>query len=291
MAWVYKYDTSDPDGDTKTGAYLDDIIKNDKKAMQERLNADHLFPLTGTQVSDTDAGKHRKVTAQGVLSAKPTLSTGEAALYTKTVDGVSEWFSETSDGLEKQLTSKGALNVALAEILGLLTNDTYWTSIDAAGTGTVNLIKANTSDGVTLGAVTTMPDTSQLTTSGAPAADAQIANKKYVDDSVASTAKYVSAWTTCSVTGTYTLSHGLGTDEFLTAVQFKDTANFFAMGADRVYQINQVMYEDRRSSLCVTNITSTQLTIQAGANHVAITFNTSGALVTAASGKFRVIAW
>ncbi|HDY88246.1 MAG TPA: hypothetical protein ENH82_09060 [bacterium] len=57
-----------------------------------------------------------------------------------------------------------------------LPNDTYLTADNAAGTGTVDLIKANTSD------VAVIPDGSELATSAAPTADADIANKKYVDD-------------------------------------------------------------------------------------------------------------
>lgn len=60
-----------------------------------------------------------------------------------------------------------------------LPNDTYLTAKDYAGTGTVDLIKANTSD------VAVIPDGSELATSAAPTADADIANKKYVDDQIA----------------------------------------------------------------------------------------------------------
>ena len=66
--------------------------------------------------------------------------------------------------------------------LGIVGNDSYIVGRNNAGDGNINIAKVNTSDGVTLGAVTTLPDTSALATSGAPAADAQLANKKYVDD-------------------------------------------------------------------------------------------------------------
>lgn len=67
-----------------------------------------------------------------------------------------------------------------------LANNANLTGRNNAGDGDINILKVNTSDGVTMGAVTTLPDTSALATSGAPAADAQIANKKYVDDLIAS---------------------------------------------------------------------------------------------------------
>lgn len=89
------------------------------------------------------------------------------------------------DGYTKQVLKKVgstlALNVAEAEILGLLTNNTYLTAVDNAGTGTVDLIKANASD------VPVVPDGTVNATSAAPTADAVLANKKYVDDQIAFT--------------------------------------------------------------------------------------------------------
>lgn len=176
MAWSYTLATDSPDGSVEVAATLDDYIRLVKQALIERLDTDLYFPLTGTQVSNTSAGKHRKVQFYGVLGTKPTLAAGECALYIKTVSGKSELFFENQDGTEKQLTTVGALNIESTDLLGRLANDTYLTAVDAAGTGTVNLIKANASDAAQL------PDSSQLATDAAPTTDAQIANKKYVDD-------------------------------------------------------------------------------------------------------------
>jgi len=175
MAWTNALDSATPAGSAAPST-IDDHLRLIKAALQERLNADHYWPLAGTAVSSTDAGKHRKVTAKAVLSVKPTLLTGEAALYTKTVSGVSEWFWEDSAGTEHQLTSGGAPYLTSSDLLGLLANNTYLTAVDNAGTGTVDLIKANASDAAVL------PDASLLATSAAPTTDAMIANKKYVDD-------------------------------------------------------------------------------------------------------------
>jgi hypothetical protein len=71
-----------------------------------------------------------------------------------------------------------------------LPNDTYLTADNYAGTGTVNLIKANTSD------VAVIPDGSELASSAAPTADADIANKKYVDDNVGGIGPAWSTWAT-----------------------------------------------------------------------------------------------
>jgi len=186
MAWTYAFDTATPAG-SDAPATLDNDARTKALALQERLNADHYFPLTGTAVSDTDAGKHRKLTAQAVLAAKPTLDTGEAALYTKTVSGVSEWFWEDSDGTEHQLTNGGAINVSAAEILGLLANDTYFTAVDNAGTGTTDLIKAGQNEAADTD-VAILPDLTRLATNAAPLEDTALANKKYVDDQVATKA-------------------------------------------------------------------------------------------------------
>jgi len=186
MAWTYAFDTATPAG-TDAPATLDNDARTKALAIQERLNADHYFPLTGTAVSDTDAGKHRKVTAQAVLSAKPTLLTGEAALYTKTVSGVSEWFWEDSDGTEKQLTSGGALNITSSELLGILANATYFTAVDEAGTGTVDLIKAGKNEADDTD-VAILPDETRLASNAAPTEDTQVPNKKYIDDQIATKA-------------------------------------------------------------------------------------------------------
>lgn len=182
MAWTYALDNATPLG-SQAPSVIDDSIRLIKEAMQERLNADHYWPLTGTAVSDTDAGKHRKLTLQAVLSTKPTLLTGEAALYSKTVSGASEVFAEDSAGNEIQLSSGGALNVLVANIQGILTNDTYWTAIDEAGTGTVNLIKAGRNEADDTD-VAVLPDLVRTASNAAPLEDTAVANKKFVDDQV-----------------------------------------------------------------------------------------------------------
>lgn len=183
MAWAHDYDISYPDGSTLPVSILDNAIINVKQAIQERLNSEHKFDLDGTQVSDTDTGKHRKITFYDVLSSKPTLEDDEVALYSKDVGGTPELFFEANDGTEKQLTTEGALNLTAAEIVGILTNDTYFTAIDEAGTGTVNLIKAGRNEADDTD-VAVLPDETRLATDAAPTEDTQIPNKMYVDDQI-----------------------------------------------------------------------------------------------------------
>ena len=85
LAWSDTYDTATPVG-TNAPSVLDDKDREIKGAVQERENIDHYWPLTGTQVSDADAGMHRRVTFQSQL-ATPTLAADQAMLYTQDYDG------------------------------------------------------------------------------------------------------------------------------------------------------------------------------------------------------------
>lgn len=67
-------------------------------------------------------------------------------------------------------------SVPPAFTLGATLNNAYLTAKNAAGDGTVDLIKADGSD------VPTVPDDTANATSGAPTADASLANKLYVDN-------------------------------------------------------------------------------------------------------------
>lgn len=186
MAWSHVYDTALPAGSNAPNV-LDDQIRRTKAAIQERLALDHYFPLTGTEVSDTSAGKHKKVTYQTVLGAKPTLLAGESATYTKTVSALAQLFFENPDGTEFQLTNLSGLNVLIANIQALLTNDTYWTAINEAADGTVNLIKAgkNEADDTE---VAILPDKTRLASNATPLEDTAIPNKKFVTDQIATRA-------------------------------------------------------------------------------------------------------
>jgi hypothetical protein len=196
MAWVYVLDGSVPVGATNPVSILDDTIQNDKKAWQERLNIDHMMALTGTQISDTDAGKHRKVTFYGVLSLKPTLEATECALYIKTVSGKSELFFENEDGTELQLTTGGKFNSSGTTIpdntiddgMIQLANNSYLKALNAAGLAEVDLIKANASD------LPVLPDGAEMATSAAPTTDAGIANKAYADSTGACNASGVTVF-------------------------------------------------------------------------------------------------
>ena len=179
MAFTNSIDTATPAG-TDAPSVIDNRIREAKAGWQERLNVDHYMPLTGTQVSDNDAGEHRQVTFHEPIST-PSASADHGYLYLKDVDSVVELFWIDESGNELQLTTGGVLNVTGADLLGKLANDTYLTAVDNAGTGTVDLIKADAND------VMVVPDDSQTASDAAPTADKSIVNKKYVDDTAAMT--------------------------------------------------------------------------------------------------------
>ena len=182
MGWTNTLSTITPAG-SDSPSTLDDRIKEAKAAIVERLAIDHYMPLTGSSQTDTAGGQHSKVTLRAVT--KPTAPAGTIIIYGKTDgDGNTEFYIVDVAGNEKQIIKAGKINLALTDIANdlingtkiLLLNEVYLRAKDQAGTGTVNLIKANSSNKPVL------PDASQLATSGAPTLDADISNKKYVDD-------------------------------------------------------------------------------------------------------------
>lgn len=169
------YDTATPLG-TDAPSSLDDHDRLTKSANQERNNVDHYWPLSGTQVSDADAGEHRKVLFHAPIAATPTVAASHGDLRIKDVSGKAEFTWTDEDEQELIITDAGTLNIVSADLLGTLANNTYFTAVDIAGTGTVDLIKSDVSN------VATIPDGSQMATSAAPISTNGIANKKYVDD-------------------------------------------------------------------------------------------------------------
>lgn len=100
------YDVSTPQGadDPVEG---DDRIREAKAATQERENVDHYWPLTGTEVSDKDAGEHRKVTLR--VGSAPTAVANKGFVYAKDVAGKAELFYRDEDGNEVQITTGGSI--------------------------------------------------------------------------------------------------------------------------------------------------------------------------------------
>ena len=99
---------------------------------------------------------------------------------------------------------------------------------DITGTGVITgasaVIVGAATVGGTLGVtgVATIGDTSKLATSAAPAADAQIANKKYVDDQIAAALTSFSAWAPFVITSGVVYDNG-AFDSILLFQAFKNT--------------------------------------------------------------------
>ena len=164
------YDTSTPAG-TDSPTEADDRIRETKGAVQERENVDHYWPFTGTEVSDADAGEHRKVLFHAPIAATPTVAENHGDLRIKDVGGKAEFHWTDEDEQEVQITSVGKL--------GSVTTDL--TVNDAIIGGTLDVT------GLTeLIGVATIADASVTKTSAAPTTDAMIVNKKYVDDQMQS---------------------------------------------------------------------------------------------------------
>lgn len=191
FGWSYTYNITTPAG-SDDPKQADDRMREIKAAVQERQNIDHYWPLTTNQVSDANSGQHRKITFFGPI-AKPTVQADHSYLYLKTVSSISELYWLDENDTERQFTTGSYLKGAAVEPNGIddtkirLRNNQPLRAYDAAGTGYVDLIKAN-SDGNCV-----LPDQSCLDSDTAPIADNDIVNKKYVDDQVAANVEVISS--------------------------------------------------------------------------------------------------
>ena len=113
VAFTYTLDCALPVG-TQAPSVLDDYARNDKSAWAERMNVDHYFDLTGTEVSDAATGQHRQIEFYGPIT-KPTSAANKSWLYAKDVSDVVELHWEDESGNEIQLTTVGKIKKASIE--------------------------------------------------------------------------------------------------------------------------------------------------------------------------------
>ncbi len=230
--FVNTIDTETPLG-TDAPSVLDDRDREAKAGWQERLNVNMYFPLTGTQVSDADTGEFRFCLFHEPLATPATIAVNHGYIGIKDFGGKAELVWKDEDEQEIQFTSAGTILLVNARIA----NNTFIKAVDNAGTGTVDLIKATTGDipEILVGAV--------LSADTAPAVDAGIANKKYVDDNEAATKYSINPMTGANDSdGTITYPNGMiqkwgkasrtGVDTTITfAVAFPNACfQAFAMG-------------------------------------------------------------
>ncbi|MCJ7483869.1 MAG: hypothetical protein MUO31_13000 [Thermodesulfovibrionales bacterium] len=86
LGWTYTYDTDTPAG-TDAPSVIDDRIREVKDAIQERLAIEHVFALTGSEVSGANTGKHSAITctsltSTGALSGTTITGSGNVAINT-----------------------------------------------------------------------------------------------------------------------------------------------------------------------------------------------------------------
>lgn len=108
----YTFDISTPGGDDSPQE-ADDMMREIKAAVQERLDVDHYWEMsTGTtvgpiNVAGSDVGKHRQVTFWAPRDAPDSIDANEGMLYLKNVDDVAELHFMDESDQEIQLTSNG----------------------------------------------------------------------------------------------------------------------------------------------------------------------------------------
>lgn len=103
MAYAYTYNKTTPaDGDSTD--YGNDEIQNLKKALQERLDAEHYWAYNGNTCDAATIGQHRKIIFYSQIAA-PSPGTDKGALYTKDVSADhAELYWQNEAGEEVRLT-------------------------------------------------------------------------------------------------------------------------------------------------------------------------------------------
>lgn len=171
MGHTNAWDEDVPVG-TEDAATADDYLRDHRLDLGERLEEMiYGFNASDNSGAENEVGiKHLKMYKQ---TSDPTAVTDYGHFYIKLVDGVPELFYQDDENTTLQLTSGGDLK-STANLV-----------VDGTSTLTGNVACAGTLDvtGTTeLIGVATIADTSVTKSTAAPTADAQIANKKYVDD-------------------------------------------------------------------------------------------------------------
>lgn len=173
------WDETSP-ANTDNASQGDDRIRELKTQIREVVGVDHDFPSSGQA---TDNGQHKQVTLQEQADLGSG-AVGTTILGNQTIGGKGELVYTDEDDNDIQITNDGAIYLDA----GKVSNNTYIKSVNAAGSGTVNLIKADASN------VTVIPDGTQTATDAAPNEDKDVANKKYVDDAITAADKSLGAW-------------------------------------------------------------------------------------------------
>jgi len=183
MAFTRNWQDGVPIG-TEQASDLDTFIQNVRGDISDRIKN----MVYGFVAGENTLSQHFQYLQFYEQASVAQPSAGYGRLYCKAVGGKCEFFWQDEDGDEIQLTTGGNFGggnlelLAGMDLLGSATSDiTINTNKFTVAGATGNTVIAGT---LTQQGVATLADTSALATSGAPAADAQIVNKKYVDDQI-----------------------------------------------------------------------------------------------------------
>ena len=218
------WDKDKPSSSTSLRASNPEILAN-WSALETALSQDHTF------AAGSPDGKHTQITFTDPISTPGDVA-NEGVIYIKDVGGVVEFHFKDESGNELQLTSGGKLfssrdfavttkftvasatgNTAVSGTLGVTGDFAVNTNKFTVAASSGNTVIAGTASVTgTLGVtgIATLGDSSQMATSAAPTTDADLANKKYVDDQItanaAASAALAKAW--CNVAANGTLGSG-----------------------------------------------------------------------------------
>ena len=186
------FDKDKPASSTSLRSSNPEILAN-WSALETAISNEHEFSTGGT-----NSGDHTQGSARSFSQATAPATQVDGGSFASTDLG-SLWV-DTDDNAFYMLTATTPTWTPVStEVIATLlaSNRIFAGTLKSTGDFTVGANKVvvtaasgNTTIAGTLGVtgVATLGDTSALATSGAPAADAQIANKKYVDDQIASEA-------------------------------------------------------------------------------------------------------
>lgn len=168
LAWTYTMNVATPSG-SDDPREADDRIREGKGGFIERFGVDHFCTASSTGVYDhADTGKHEFITLID-MGSDPTAAAGYAHIYMNN----DELFYQDDTDTTCQITKDGQIEY---QSITDVNSDTYIVSVDNAGTGTANLIKADAND------LATLPDGAVLAAATASGdGDRTIADKGYVD--------------------------------------------------------------------------------------------------------------
>ncbi len=107
FSFTYTYNTNTPLG-SDLPSVIDDRIREAKQATTERLDVDHFWALTGSEVSGSDTGQHRFITFHMSRVGPAAVAENHGYLGIKDFDSKAELIWIDEDENEIQLTKQGA---------------------------------------------------------------------------------------------------------------------------------------------------------------------------------------